>query len=69
MIKLVEEPFDCPTLPPENCCFCRTPTRMWYKKNDVACCSECAERADPEDVPQKSVWLRRERIAMGREDE
>jgi hypothetical protein len=47
----------------ERCCFCRNSTRFWYKPKDVACCRECALRAEPEDVPTKKVWCRRERIA------
>lgn len=53
----------------ENCCFCRKTTRYWTnlvsrKPGDqVACCPECAKVAEPDDVPTKEVWWRRERIA------
>lgn len=47
----------------ERCCFCREATRFWYLPNDVACCKSCAEKAEPEDVPTKQEWIRRERIA------
>lgn len=49
----------------EHCCFCRKPTRLWYLPKDVACCEKCAVRAEPEDVPTKKIWFRREHIAMG----
>jgi hypothetical protein len=52
--------------PQERCCFCRKPTRYWFTPKDVACCQECAKRAEPEDVPTKDVWFKRERIANGR---
>ena len=52
----------------ELCCFCRTPTEFWTEiesrpADHVACCESCASRAWEEDVPSKSVWIRRERIA------
>ena len=46
----------------EVCVFCRQPTRYWYKANDVACCPRCARHAQPEDVPTKKEWCRREDI-------
>ena len=46
----------------EVCVFCRTPTRYWYTPSDVACCQNCAKEANPEDVPTKEQWCRRERI-------
>ena len=47
----------------ERCCFCRKPTRHWYKPKDVACCEDCAKKADHKDVPSKKTWCRREDIA------
>ncbi len=53
----------------ERCCFCRHKTKWWTALPDrkpgeqVACCVDCSSRALPEDVPAKSVWIRRERIA------
>ena len=48
----------------EHCCFCRKPTRFWYLPKDVACCQQCAKKAEPKDVPSKKVWCRREQIAF-----
>jgi hypothetical protein len=51
------------------CCFCRHRTGMWTDLPDrepgeqVACCDSCASRAEPEDVPTKAEWFRREKIA------
>lgn len=50
--------------PVERCCFCREHTKHWYKPNDVACCVHCAKQAEPEDVPTKKQWFRREVIAI-----
>jgi hypothetical protein len=53
----------------EKCCFCRSKTAFWTSLPDrppgqqVACCPHCASRGEPEDVPPKPVWCRRERIA------
>ncbi len=65
MIEVTAEPEGLRTLTSEieNCCFCRKPTRYWYTPQDVACCGDCARRAKPEDVPTKTQWCRRERIA------
>lgn len=55
--------------PYELCCFCRDPSSYWTSLLDrapgeqVALCLHCAARADPEDVPSKRAWGRRERIA------
>lgn len=55
----------------ENCCFCRRPTRYWTELasrkpgGQVACCPDCAGRAEPSDVPSKKTWWRREKIATG----
>jgi hypothetical protein len=54
--------------PYEVCCFCRTPTPWWTSLDrpigeQVACCPHCASRANPEEVPTKKAWCRRERIA------
>lgn len=55
----------------EHCCFCRTPTPTWTTLADrkaieqVACCEQCALKAEPKDVPSKEVWCRREEIARG----
>jgi len=50
----------------ERCCFCRKETRYWYKPKDVACCQECAVKAEPVDVPSKKIWCRREDIVRRR---
>ena len=50
--------------PTERCCFCRKLTRHWYLPKDVACCQDCAKKADRKDVPTKKVWCRREQIAF-----
>jgi hypothetical protein len=50
----------------ERCCFCRDLTWYWYSEKDVVVCLECARTANPEDVPSKEVWMRRERIAGNR---
>jgi hypothetical protein len=65
MITLVKDP---DAIPLEACCFCRKATCFWVdglKGKDVACCPKCAKHANPEDVPTKRVWCRREAIAMG----
>jgi len=49
--------------PIENCCFCRRETTFWYQKQ-IACCKDCASRANKEDMPTKAQWIRRERIAQ-----
>lgn len=46
----------------EYCCFCRKKTIYWYTPKDVACCQDCATRAEPKDVPSKKQWCRREDI-------
>lgn len=57
------------TPPYERCCFCRSATDFWTlllnrkPGEQVAICQHCANRANPEEVPSKSVWIRRERIA------
>jgi recombinational DNA repair protein (RecF pathway) len=65
MIQVEREHDDAAGGPPvfENCCFCRKPTAFWYTAKDVAVCLQCAETASPEDVPDKTTWLRRELIA------
>jgi len=62
MIDVEHEPSDDPAV--ERCCFCRKGTRYWYKPRDVACCQKCAKKAEPEDVPDKKTWCRREKIAF-----
>jgi hypothetical protein len=53
----------------EKCCFCRDQTAWWTSLPNrkpgaqVACCPHCASRADPKEVPSKTAWCRRERIA------
>lgn len=53
----------------ELCCFCRVQTTWWTSIEDrkpgdqVAICQNCAARGDPEDVPTKKLWCRREHIA------
>ena len=49
----------------ESCCFCRRPTKYWYRPRDVACCKQCAGHAVADDVPDKQTWCRREVIARG----
>ena len=61
-VKVEKEP-DYIGMIQENCCFCRTLTPFWFRKLDVACCEECASRANEEDFPSKKEWIRRERIA------
>ena len=65
MIEVIRENFDAAGGPPvfENCCFCRTSTAFWYLPKDVAVCPQCAEIANPEDVPDKETWCRHEAIA------
>lgn len=70
MIPIEKEPDIGPPL--EACCFCRKRTKFWTMLasrtpgQQVACCEACAKEAKPEDVPAKSVWTRRERIANPR---
>jgi hypothetical protein len=70
-IQIVKEPGDPRKWEMEKCCFCRTQTQHWTalegrtEGQQVACCPECAQKANPEDVPTKKVWMRRERIAEG----
>jgi hypothetical protein len=42
MIEVVREPIeDARDLAAiERCCFCRKPTRFWFKPKDVACCTD-----------------------------
>lgn len=53
----------------EKCCICRKVTPFWTKLEgrtpgqQVAICEKCAEHSEPEDIPTKTVWVRRERIA------
>lgn len=47
----------------ERCCFCRFETRFWYHPMRIACCKGCATLAEPEDVPDRHAWRRREEIA------
>lgn len=52
----------------EHCCFCRAPTRFWVRNSDsdtIAVCPACAERSNTCDLPSKTEWMRRERIAVG----
>lgn len=64
-IPIVKEPPDMG--PPERCCFCRTPTRMWTDLpsrkpgEQVACCEKCAAKEMHRDVPTKKEWLAVER--------
>ena len=62
-ITVEEEPADLSSRNLERCCFCRQPTRFWYRPNDVACCPTGASRAIAADVPNKETWIRRELIA------
>lgn len=48
--------------PYERCAFCRIETDYWYQPNDVAVCHICAKFANPEDVPTKKDWVRKEEI-------
>lgn len=57
MIPLIPDPDDMPrSMPPEHCCFCGRPTRMWFGPKDVAVCTGCAETREPEEVPSKDEW-------------
>lgn len=53
--------------PVERCAFCRTVTPYWTKLagrtagDQVACCTVCAGKHDPKDVPTKDEWFRKER--------
>lgn len=66
-ITLCREPGNDP--PTERCCICREKTMFWTALPDrtpgqqVACCQHCGSRSNPEDIPTKPVWLRREHIA------
>jgi hypothetical protein len=66
MIEVRLEPGELDPMAAERCCFCRHHTRYWYVPKDVACCPECAQHAEPDDVPDKNTWFRRERIAEKR---
>lgn len=67
MIHIKDE--EDPDPPFERCCFCRTATPSWTTLKgrkpgqQVACCPQCAKRAEPKDVPSKEDWCRREDIA------
>ena len=62
MIKVIKESDDhFPGDSGERCCICRSMTRYWYTKKDVACCPICAKTAKPKDIPSKDDWMRRER--------
>jgi len=57
MIPLSPDPEDMPRhMPPEHCCFCAAPTRLWYAPRDVAVCTSCAETRDESEVPTKDEW-------------
>ena len=45
----------------ERCCLCRTPTRYWHKKTDVALCPVCASKARLSDLSTKKEWCDKER--------
>ena len=63
MIPVERENEELAALGLENCAFCRRPTSFWYVEKDVAVCLQCAEKANPEDVPDKATWCKREQIA------
>lgn len=65
-LQLTREPESLSDKGSERCCFCREVTPYWYQPKDVAVCKGCAPYANPEDVPSKKDWLRRERIAVER---
>lgn len=56
--------------PLERCCICRKVTSFWTVDRNpleaVALCEGCAKRAESFDIPTKSQWIRRERIASRR---
>ena len=62
------EPDGC-FMPLERCCICRDKTPFWTELPDrkpgeqVALCPACAKLAEPQDIPTKELWCRRERIA------
>jgi hypothetical protein len=67
MIIVVKDEADADNiLDGELCCFCRDLTWYWCLEKDVAVCQECARSANPEDVPSKQIWMRREKIAENR---
>jgi len=47
--------------PYERCCFCRQGTPYWSVKQDVACCTGCAETHHEYEVPTKEEWWNKER--------
>jgi hypothetical protein len=57
MIEVIREPDDMGLM--ERCCFCRRQTKHWTTLSDrrdgdqVACCCDCARRAERNDVPTK----------------
>jgi PAS domain-containing protein len=55
MIKIIHDelPDECPG---ENCCVCFEPTHLWYLKNDVPLCCECARRIKAKHIPTKDQW-------------
>lgn len=58
MITLTPDPDHMSNImPPEHCCFCASPTRMWYKPKDVAVCVRCAETRNADEVPTKKEWF------------
>lgn len=68
MIPVEHEPHDMPMGPPEACCFCRAPTRMWTDLptrtpgQQVACCLPCAITHTPAQAPSKGAWFDLERV-------
>ena len=66
MIVVKDEDAVDKSLGEERCCFCRDLTWFVYWEADVAVCQECARTANPEDVPNKQTWMRREEIAENR---
>lgn len=62
MIPIEPEPSDLRDAPAEYCCFCHLPTRWWTALPDrtpagqVACCTQCAAKHQPAEVPTKATW-------------
>ena len=48
--------------PADRCASCKTKTRYWHAKNDVAVCTECAKQVAESQVPCKRDWLNANRL-------
>jgi hypothetical protein len=52
--KVKLEPWEGPAM--ERCCFCRTRTKYWHPKKDVAVCPDCAKVRKVSEIPTKEEW-------------